>query len=74
MIALHRDSVAPLFAFTPTAATLWGDLESWATSDSLVERLCERYVVPREQVANDVAGFLDQLDTIGAVQRRESST
>jgi hypothetical protein len=74
LIALHRDSVAPMFAFTPTAAALWTFLESWMTPDELVDRLCERYAVTPDEARGDVGEFLEQLESIGAVERREEST
>jgi hypothetical protein len=74
LIALHRDSVAPMFSFTPTAATLWGSLEEWTSQESLIDRLCERYEVERDAAARDVSEFLAQLESIGALETRESGT
>ena len=71
LIALHRDTVAPLFVFTPTAAALWQWLDAWSTSDALVDRLCERFDCTRDEAARDLAAFLEQLDGIGAVELRE---
>jgi hypothetical protein len=71
LIALQRDTVAPMFAFTPTAASLWRRLDDWVTTDSLVGHLLDRFQVSREQAAADVADFLDQLRSIGALQTRE---
>jgi hypothetical protein len=74
LIAIHRDTVAPMFSFSPTAAALWGWLESWSTADGLVARLLERFDVTREQAQADVAEFVEQLRSIGALDARESST
>jgi hypothetical protein len=74
LIALHRDRVAPMFAFTPTAAAVWERLERWSTRDDLVEHVLEHFDVSREVAEADVAGFLDQLQTIGAVNVREHAT
>ncbi len=72
LIALHRDTVAPMFAFTPTAAFLWNHLDKWTTEITLVEQITERFEVAPDQAAKDVAGFLEQLSGIGAVETRES--
>ncbi len=71
LIALHRDSVAPMFAFTPTAAALWQQLAQWATTEGLVAHLLGEFEVSREQAALDVEEFLEQLGTIGALESRE---
>lgn len=73
LIAIHRDTVAPMFSFTPTAAALWDWLAGWSTADGLVGQLVERFEVPREQARADVAEFLDQLRNIGAVDARETA-
>jgi hypothetical protein len=71
LIAIHRDTVAPMFAFTPTAAALWRLLDAWSTEDALVGRLLERFDVTPERAAADVAEFLEQLRSIGALEQRE---
>jgi hypothetical protein len=71
LIALHRDTVAPLFVFTPTAAALWQWLDAWLTPDALLDRLCERFDCARDDAARDLAAFLEQLALIGAVELRE---
>jgi hypothetical protein len=71
LIALHRDTVAPLFVFTPTAAALWQWLDSWLTPDALVDRLCQRFDCSRDEAARDTDAFLEQLAVIGAVDLRE---
>lgn len=72
LIALHRDAVAPMFAFTPTAATLWGRMDGWTTREHLVAALCEGYDVTADEAERDVAEFLKQLADIGAVEERET--
>lgn len=71
LIALHGDSLEPLFAFTPTAALLWSRLEAWCTVDELADALVREYQVTREQAVTDVEEFLLQLEEVQAVKRRE---
>jgi Coenzyme PQQ synthesis protein D (PqqD) len=71
LISLHRDAVAPMFAFSPTAAAVWTWLDGWSTPAVLAARLCERFDVGPERAAEDVGEFLEQLKTIGAVEVRE---
>ena len=71
LIALHKDAVAPLFAFTPTAASLWSELGDWTQSDRLVEHLLEHFEVERAEAERDVREFLEQLLSIGALETRE---
>jgi hypothetical protein len=72
LIALHGDSLEPLFALTPTAALLWTRLEAWCSSDELADALVREYDVTREQAAADVEEFLQQLAEVQAVNRREN--
>ena len=71
LIALHKDAVAPMFAFTPTAASLWGELDEWTRTDRLVEHLLEHFDVDRPEAEKDVQEFLEQLTSIGALETRE---
>lgn len=73
LIAIHRDTVAPMFSLTATAATVWQELADWATTDAVVGRLVRDFEVTREEAAADVDQFLDQLRQIGALQAREGS-
>jgi hypothetical protein len=73
LIALHRDAVAPMFAFTPTAAALWDRMAGWTTRAALVEALCARYDVTAEEAERDVEEFLRQLAEIDAVESREAA-
>jgi hypothetical protein len=71
LIALHREAVAPMFAFTPTAASLWSRLDGWVTPDGLTDHLVSHFEVDRDLAERDVAEFLEQLLSIGALQSRE---
>lgn len=74
LIALHRDSDAPMYAFTPTAAVLWQSLGDWATAERLARGLTERFEVDFGTAMEDVRDFLGQLDSLGALRRREVTT
>lgn len=71
LIALHREAAAPMFAFTPTAASLWAALDKWTSAEGLIEDLLEHYEVERAEAERDVGEFLEQLLSIGALQTRE---
>lgn len=71
LIAIHRDAVAPLFTFTPTAAALWAQLETWVTPHRLADYLIERFEVGREIAERDVGEFVEQLLSVGALQTQE---
>ncbi len=71
LMDLQSKNPFPYFALTPTAALLWGSLKEWTEADALAVQLRERYELPPEKAAADVEEFLSQLDSIGAVQRRE---
>lgn len=73
LIALHRDTVAPMFALTPTAAALWESLDTWTTQERLVHALRTRYDVSAEEAERDVEDYLRQLAEIGAVESREAA-
>lgn len=68
LVSIHRATVAPLFALTPTGAALWERLEEWTTADSLAEFLVRHYDVTRERAQADVAEFLEQLTAISALR------
>lgn len=71
LIAIHRDTSAPLFSLTPTAAVIWEALAEWMTTDGLVDRIVSDYDVERDQAKDDVVVLLAQLREIGALQIRE---
>lgn len=71
LIALHRDAVAPMFAFTPTAGAVWAQLEKWATQSMLVDYLVAHFDVDRKSAESDVGEFFEQLLAINALEMRE---
>ncbi len=71
LIAIHRDAIAPLFTFTPTAAALWAQLEAWITQQRLADYLVEHFEVDRERAERDVWEFVEQLLSVGALQTKE---
>ena len=71
LIAIHRDSVAPLFSLTATGASVWQALADWTSVDRVLDAITSEYEVTREQAAADVSEFLDQLRQIGALHVRE---
>jgi hypothetical protein len=73
LIALHRESAEPMFAFTHTAAELWSALDRWTTADALATRLASHFDVSTSQALADVTEFIEQLRSIGAIQERALS-
>ena len=71
LVAIHRDSVAPLFSLTPTGAVVWQTLGDWTSVDRIAEALTREFDVEREVAVGDVGEFLDQLRQIGALLERE---
>jgi hypothetical protein len=69
LVSIHRATVAPLFALTPTGAALWEQMEEWTTVDALVEYLVARYAVAPEDARGDVEAFLEQLTAASALER-----
>jgi hypothetical protein len=67
LVSIHRATVAPLFALTPTGAALWTRLEEWTTADSLADYLTHSYEVPLDRAKADVNEFLEQLESISAL-------
>ena len=57
------------FAANASAAPLWERLREGASEAELVDVLCERYAVPREVAAADVAAFVEQLTARGLLER-----
>ena len=70
LVALHARSDEPLYALTPTGAQLWERLADWSTVDDLADCLVSEYDVQRDQAVNDVREFIEQLETLHAVQCR----
>lgn len=71
LVALHHDRVAPLFTFSPTAASLWHELADWSSAERLSEHLVDQYDVSREDALRDVMSFLDQMSSLNALETRE---
>jgi len=71
LVALHGDSPEPLFALTATAAVLWEALATWTPASSLVGALVESFEVDPGRAEADVADFLEQLQSVGALRDRE---
>lgn len=72
LVALHNAKTAdPFYALTPTGAELWEELSEWRSEQQLTRRLTEKYEVSAEQAAQDVVEFLDQLEALHALERRE---
>ena len=61
LVALRRDAVAPIFAMTPTAASLWDRLAMWATVDELVAHVLAEFDASSATAEQDVREFLEQL-------------
>jgi hypothetical protein len=57
------------FSANATGASLWKRLEQGATQEELVEELCRRYRVEREEAEADVHAFLEQLSAEGLLER-----
>ena len=74
LVAIHRDTIAPLFSLSATGAVLWQSLAAWTSADALTDALTRDFEVEREQAAADVAEFLEQLRQIGALAEREAET
>lgn len=72
LVALHGDRTAPLFAFTPTGASIWQRLNEWQSVGQLADYMAERYDVSRDQAVTDVNQFLEQLSSLGALETRDS--
>jgi len=73
LVALRRDVVSPLFAFTDSGAVLWARLSNWVSQDLLVDELTQRFEVESDVARVDVVQFLDQLRSVGALLTREAS-
>ena len=71
LIAIHREAVAPMFTFSPTAAALWIKLEEWTTRPGLTDYLVENFEFDREGADRDVRDFMEQLLSVGALQTLE---
>lgn len=73
LVAIHRDTVAPLFSLSATGGAIWQALADWTTGDEIVRSLTERFDVDAAQAGADVFEFLDKLREIGALQTRDAT-
>ena len=73
LVALHARSDEPLYALTPTGAQLWERLADWTTVDQLTETLVDVYEVSPEDARKDVREFLEQLESLDALDSRGAS-
>jgi Coenzyme PQQ synthesis protein D (PqqD) len=71
LVSLHARGEEPFYALTPTGALLWESLAEWSTVDDLCARLSSEYEVTRDQAAVDVMDFLEQLESLQAVESRQ---
>ncbi|MFN2400327.1 MAG: PqqD family protein [Gemmatimonadaceae bacterium] len=71
LIALRRDSVAPLFSLTETGAAIWQRLEDWTSAGALAESLSEQFEVGSASAMGDVQYFVEQLRELGALEERQ---
>ena len=70
LVALHARRDEPLYALTPTGALLWQKLENWATVEQLAEALVGEYEVTFDNAREDVREFLEQLESLNAIESR----
>lgn len=73
LVALHARRDEPLYALTPTGALLWQKLADWATVDQLAEALVAEYEVTFDNAREDVREFLEQLESLNALESRGAS-
>jgi coenzyme PQQ synthesis protein D (PqqD) len=71
LVSLHARGQEPFYALTPTGALLWESLAEWSTLDALCDRLISEYDVTRDQAVVDVMDFLEQLESLQAVESRQ---
>ena len=71
LIDTRSKSPRPFRALTESAVPLWAALSEWRSEAELAAELRERFGIPEEQATADVHEFLEQLDTIGAIERQE---
>lgn len=72
LLALRRDRTAPMFMLTPTAGFLWERLAQWTALDALVAGVVDHFEVSEDVASADVAEFIQQLQSLGAVSTRMS--
>jgi hypothetical protein len=57
-----------LYELNETGQFLWSLLASEKSGEELIHSLCEEYELTTEQASEDLAAFLSDLKSIGAVQ------
>jgi hypothetical protein len=57
-----------IYTLNDVASRVWSLLEAPRSVQEIVAVLCEEYDAPREQVAADVVGLLDELQASGLVR------
>jgi hypothetical protein len=69
LVDMHAKSDVPFYALTSTGAELWKMLVEWRDEEELAGFLQQRYGIAGEQAAADVRDFVEQLESIGAIER-----
>jgi hypothetical protein len=70
LVSLHARKDEPLYALTPTGAQLWERLADWSTVAELTNTLVNDYELSAEGARQDVREFLEQLESINALDTR----
>ena len=70
LVALHARRDEPLYALTPTGALLWQRLEDWVTVEQLTKAIVAEYEVTFDNAREDVREFLEQLESLNALESR----
>ena len=73
LVALKRDRTAPMFMLTATGGFLWEQLARPTSLDALVQQVVAHFEVTENVASADVAAFLQQLQSLGAVAVHEST-
>lgn len=58
-----------IYTLNPSACCVWGLLDGKRTVADIVESMKKEFAVRPETIAQDLGPFLDQLASIGAIQR-----
>lgn len=69
LVDMHAKSDVPFYALTSTGAELWKLLVDWCNEEDLAGFLHTRYGITGEQAVADVRDFVEQLESIGAIER-----
>jgi len=74
LVSLHARKHEPLYALTPTGADLWEHLAQWSARAQLDDALGGEYEVTPDHARQDVGEFLEQLESLNALETREASS